>query len=131
MSALVLMSLLAATLVIPIFMDDGEDTSETPDEPQGIDGTEGPDVQTAQSGQEINGLGGDDTMTTAEDSDGAIINRGADNDTLELNGTNATACGGAGDDEINVQGPLGSVDGGRAIIRSFTTPRPRVAASPF
>ena len=106
MSAFALLSLLAVTLFIPALTnDDDEDTEttvepEAPVEPEVIEGTADADLLTALSGQEINGLDGDDTLSTAGDSDGSIINGDAGNDSLELGGTNATARGGAGDDTI-------------------------------
>lgn len=100
MSAVALLSFLAIALFIPFFTNDDEDEAEIPVEPETLDGTEGADVLAAGSDQEVSGLGGNDTLTTAEDSDGAIINGDEGNDSLELNGTNATARGGAGDDII-------------------------------
>ena len=107
MSALALLSLLGLVLFLPAFMDasdvdSGGDEEELPPvEPEVVNGTEGADMLTAQSGEVVNGLGGNDTLVTAEGSDGATINGNTGNDTLELNGTNATATGGIGNDTID------------------------------
>jgi Ca2+-binding RTX toxin-like protein len=127
MSALLLLSLLGLTLLIPVSTDDGNDTPENmadPEEPvdpqdtvdpeeapASIEGTEEADVLTTASDQIINGAAGNDTLSATGTSNDAILNGGRDDDTFNLDGTNNIANGERGDDIFNISGAGGLANG--------------------
>ena len=124
MSALVLMSLLGLTLLIPVLSDDDTDPPSEPDTPEPplppepenpniINGTDGPDVLSIDGEQRAFGLGGDDTLTsTGAGNDSSELEGGRGDDLLVQNGTFSFAYGGEGNDTFEINGSHNSGYGG-------------------
>lgn len=132
MTPIALLALLGIALLIPVFMDN-DDEPETPEEPVEpvdpvdpvdpvepvdpvvptvVDGTASADTLVVESGQEVNGYSGEDTITAGADVTGATIDGGRDNDTISLAGTNNTADGYRGNDFFDIGGTGNTANGG-------------------
>ena len=86
---------------------------ETP-EAEVINGTAGSDVINAEDNQIVNGLDGDDGLSTSDASNGAVVNSGAGDDSINLAGINVTGNGGEGNDLISASFANGAALNGEA-----------------
>lgn len=100
---------------------DNDDEPETPEEPVEpvdpvvpavVDGTAYADTLVVESGQEVNGYSGEDTITAGADVTGATIDGGRDNDTITLEGTDNSAEGYRGNDFFDTGGTGNTANGG-------------------
>lgn len=141
MTPIALLALLGIALLIPVFMDN-DDEPETPEEPVEpvdpvdpvdpvepvdpvvptvVDGTASADTLVVESGQEVNGYSGEDTITAGADVTGATIDGGRDNDTISLAGTNNTADGYRGNDFFDIGGTGNSTSAARGTRPTVAT----------
>ncbi|MBD3664376.1 calcium-binding protein [Sulfitobacter aestuariivivens] len=143
MSPFLLLGLMALGLSLPHFVNDDDlddtDTQEPTDPAETIVGTAGDDALVALDNQILNGLDGNDILSTDDLAGAATLDGGLGTDTLTGSGTDillaggggadvltletafdpatevsSSANGGDGDDTITATGIGGSVDGGGA-----------------
>ena len=122
-AGLLLLGLVLAGSLALVFNDGDSGAAAPVDDPDETDPEAMPEVPPATddlleaiANERLDGFGGNDTLIAAETSDGAVLDGGADDDTLDLSGRNATGLGGSGNDFIEMTTTLDPDDDGEWLI---------------